>query len=417
MGRMSHAQAPQSFGRVDDDGTVYVRTSDGERSVGQVPDSTSEEALEFFVRRYRALETEVSLLESRVSSGTASPEEARSAASKLVTSIREANAVGDLESLAARVEALTPTIDAKAETRREERAEAKARAKQAKEEMVAQAEAIAAGSDWRGGIGKFRDLLDQWRRLPRIDKTTDDELWHRFSGARTAFTRRRKQHMAEQNHLRERARVVKEHIIEEARPLAESTAWGETSRQFRDLMNRWKAAGPAPRDVDDKLWKEFRAIQDTFFDARTAAQSQQDEEYRGNQEVKEQLLDEAEKDILPVKDIEEAKVKLRAVIDRFNAGGRVRRAAMIGIAGRVRDLERQVHSAEEAEWKRTDPQARERARATVDMFSAHIDKLNAQVEKAEAAGRTKDADKARESIKTYQTWLDEAQKALDEFSA
>ena len=147
MGRMSHAQAPQSFGRVDDDGTVYVRTSDGERSVGQVPDSTSEEALEFFVRRYRALETEVSLLESRVSSGTASPEEARSAASKLVTSIREANAVGDLESLAARVEALTPTIDAKAETRREERAEAKARAKQAKEEMVAQAEAIAAGSD------------------------------------------------------------------------------------------------------------------------------------------------------------------------------------------------------------------------------------------------------------------------------
>ncbi len=51
------------------------------------------------------------------------------------------------------------------------------------------------------------------------------------------------------------------------------------------------------------------------------------------------------------------------------------------------------------------------------MFSAHIDKLNAQVEKAEAAARTKDADKARESIKTYQTWLDEAQKALDEFSA
>lgn len=417
MGRMSHAQAPQSFGRVDDDGTVYVRTSDGERSVGQVPDSTSEEALEFFVRRYRALETEVSLLESRVSSGTASPEEARSAASKLVTSIHEANAVGDLESLAARVEALTPTIDAKAETRREERAEAKARAKQAKEEMVAQAEAIAAGSDWRGGIGKFRDLLDQWRRLPRIDKTTDDELWHRFSGARTAFTRRRKQHMAEQNHLRERARVVKEHIIEEARPLAESTAWGETSRQFRDLMNRWKAAGPAPRDVDDKLWKEFRAIQDTFFDARTAAQSQQDEEYRGNQEVKEQLLDEAEKDILPVKDIEEAKVKLRAFLEKFNEVGRLPQRSGPDAPSHGRGRQYVSWRREEAEWKRTDPQARERARATVDMFSAQIDKLNAQVEKAEAAGRTKDADKARESIKTYQTWLDEAQKALDEFSA
>lgn len=417
MERMSHAQAPQSFGRVDDDGTVYVRTSDGERPVGQVPDSTSEEALEFFVRRYHALETEVSLLESRVSSGTASPEEARSAASKLVTSIHEANAVGDLESLAARVEALSPTIDAKAETRREERVEAKARAKQAKEDMVAKAEAIAAGTDWRGGIGKFRDLLEEWRHLPRIDKTTDDELWHRFSGARTAFTRRRKQHMAEQNHLREKARVLKEQIIEEARPLADSTAWGETSRQFRDLMNRWKAAGPAPRDIDEKLWKEFRAIQDKFFDARSTAQSQQDEEYRGNQEVKEKLLDEAEKDILPVKDIEEAKAKFRSFLEKFNEVGRVPRDAMKRIDARVRDLERQVHSAEEAEWKRTDPQARERARATVDMFSAQIDKLSAQAEKAEAAGHTKEAEKDRESIRTYQTWLEEAQKALDEFSA
>ena len=87
------------------------------------------------------------------------------------------------------------------------------------------------------------------------------------------------------------------------------------------------------------------------------------------------------------------------------------------IDARVRDLERQVHSAEEAEWKRTDPQARERARATVDMFKTQISKLSVQAEKAETAGRTKDAEAARESIKTYQTWLDEAQKALDEFSA
>ena len=211
--------------------------------------------------------------------------------------------------------------------------------------------------------------------------------------------------------------MLKEQIIEEARPLADSTAWGETSRQFRDLMNRWKAAGPAPRDIDEKLWKEFRAIQDKFFDARSTAQSQQDEEYRGNQEVKENLLDEAEKDILPVKDIEEAKAKFRSFLEKFNEVGRVPRDAMKRIDARVRDLERQVHSAEEAEWKRTDPQARERARATVDMFSAQIDKLSAQAEKAEAAGHAKEAEKDRESIRTYQTWLEEAQKALDEFSA
>ena len=49
---MSEGAAPASFGRVDPDGTVYVRTEAGERSVGQVPDVPAEEALAFFTRRF-----------------------------------------------------------------------------------------------------------------------------------------------------------------------------------------------------------------------------------------------------------------------------------------------------------------------------------------------------------------------------
>lgn len=414
---MSHHEDPQSFGRVDADGTVYVRTSDGERPVGQVPDASGEEALEFFVRRYRALETEVGLLESRVNSGTVSPGEAQQAVSRLSESVATANAVGDLAALSRRLEGLAPTIEAKAQSRREERAEAQERARQAKEAMVADAEAIATGTDWRGGVNRFRSLLEEWKKLPRIDRATDDELWHRFSSARTAYTRRRKAHFAEQNTARERARRLKEEILTEAEPLATSTEWGPTSRRMRDLMARWKDAGPAPRDVDEKLWKKFRAIQDTFFEARSAAQSEQDEEYRGNQEAKEQLLDEAERTILPITDVEAAKESYRSFLEKFSQIGRVPRDAVRRIDSRLHDLERKVHSAEQAEWKRTDPQARERAQATVDMFRAQIDKLTAQAEAAEAKGDSAAASKARGSVETYQAWLDQAQKALDEFSA
>ena len=42
------------WGRVDDDGTVYVKTADGERPVGQYPEGTPEEALKFFTERYDA---------------------------------------------------------------------------------------------------------------------------------------------------------------------------------------------------------------------------------------------------------------------------------------------------------------------------------------------------------------------------
>ena len=54
------------WGRVADDGTVYVKTADGERSVGQYPEGTPDEALKFFTERYDALEFEVGLLEQRV---------------------------------------------------------------------------------------------------------------------------------------------------------------------------------------------------------------------------------------------------------------------------------------------------------------------------------------------------------------
>ena len=60
---MSEQQAPADFGRVDEDGTVYVITGDTERSVGQIPDSTPEEAMAFYVRRYENLAAEVTLLE------------------------------------------------------------------------------------------------------------------------------------------------------------------------------------------------------------------------------------------------------------------------------------------------------------------------------------------------------------------
>ena len=45
------------WGRVADDGTVYVTTADGERAVGSYPAGTSEEALAFFTERYEALAT------------------------------------------------------------------------------------------------------------------------------------------------------------------------------------------------------------------------------------------------------------------------------------------------------------------------------------------------------------------------
>lgn len=413
---MTSTAGPGAFGRVDPDGTVYVRTGDGERSVGQIPDVGPEEALAFYVRRFEALEVEVGLLETRVKSGALSPEEARHSIATVKQSVSSANAVGDLDGLLARLEALSPVLTEQSEARKAERAKQAEATKATKENMVAEAEALALGNDWRGGVNRFRSLLDEWKALPRIDRATDDALWHRFSSARTTYTRRRKTQFAEQAQRRDAAKQAKEAIIAEARTLVDSTEWGATSAAFRELMNRWRAAGAAPREVDDALWTEFRGLQDQFFSARQATLSEQDAEFKGNLEAKQALLEAAEADILPVRDLAAARAAFRTFLEQFNKLGKVPRDAIRPLDNRVRALEQAVRKAEDEEWKRTDPQARARAEETVGMLSAEIAKLTERAAKAEARGDAKAAAKARESIGTYQTWLDQAKATLADFT-
>ena len=222
------------WGRVADDGTVFVKTADGERSVGQYPEGTPDEALKFFTERYDALAFEVGLLEQRVKAAVLSPDEAATSVRTVREQVVDANAVGDLASLVARLDALGPVIAQQREARKAERAQRAAESKTAKEALVAEAEKLAEGNDWRDGANRLRDLLDQWKALPRIDRASDDALWRRFSTARTAYTRRRKSHFAEQHEKRDAARVVKEQLAKEAESLADSRDWGPT-------------AGPLPR--------------------------------------------------------------------------------------------------------------------------------------------------------------------------
>ncbi|WP_244928428.1 DUF349 domain-containing protein [Nocardioides sp. W7] len=403
------------WGRVDDDGTVYVRTADGERSVGQYPEGTPDEALAFFTERYAALAFEVELLEQRINSGVLSPEEATESVKTVKAQVVDANAVGDLISLAGRLDALGPIIARQREARREERAQRSAEAKAAKEDLVAQAEKIAEGTDWRHGANKLRDLLEQWKALPRIDRSSDDALWRRFSTARTAYTRHRKTHFAELNEQREGARAVKERLAAEAESLAESTEWGPTAGRYRDLMKQWKAAGPAPKDVDDALWKRFRGAQDAFFGARDATNAALDQEFAANADVKEALLVEAEA-LLPIEDVEAAKRAFRDLADRWDAAGKVPRDRMKELEGRIRKVEQAIREVEEDAWRKSDPEKSARADDMVTKLEQAIAKVEADLEKARTAGNEKKVRELEENLESRRSFLEMAKRASEDFS-
>ena len=403
------------WGRVDDDGTVYVRTAAGERSVGQYPEGTPEEALKFFTERYAALAFEVELLEQRIKSGVLSPEEAVESVKTVRAQVTDANAVGDLDALITRLEGIAPVIESQREARRLEKAQRAAESRVQKEKIVTEAERLADGSDWRNGANRLRELLDEWKALPRIDRSSDDALWRRFSTARTSYTRRRKSHFAEQHEKRDAARAIKERLATEAEGLASSTEWGLTAGRYRDLMREWKAAGPAPRDVDESLWRRFRGAQDAFFGARDAAAAEQDQEFAANAEVKERLLVEAEA-LVPVTDLEAAKKAFREIADRWDAAGKVPRDRMKELEGRIRKVEQAIRGVEDEQWRRSDPEKSARADDMVSKLQQAIEKVEADLEKARAAGNERKVRDLEANLESRRAFLETARRASDEFS-
>jgi hypothetical protein len=405
----------EPWGRVDPDGTVYVRTPDGERTVGQYPAGTPDEALRFFTERYDALVFEVELLEQRVKTGVMSPEEATESVRRVAGQVRDANAVGNLTSLIGRLDALKPIIATQRASRRAEKAQRSAEAKVAKEKLVEEAEKLAESSDWRGGASRLRALLDEWKALPRIDRASDDALWRRFSSARTTYTRRRKTHFAELAEKREAAQVIKERLAKEAESLADSKEWGPTASRYRELMKQWKAAGPAPKDIDEELWKRFRGAQDAFFGARDATNAALDTEMAANAEVKENLLVEAEA-LVPVTDVEAARRTFRGIAERWDAAGKVPKDRMKPLEGRFRAVEQAIRSVEDEQWRRSDPEKSARADDMVAKLEAAIAKVEADLVKARAAGDDRKIRDLEENLASRQSFLDMAQRVSADYS-
>jgi hypothetical protein len=306
-------------------------------------------------------------------------------------------------------------ISQQRQARRAERAERTAAAKDEKEKLVVEAEKLADSNDWRNGANRLRDLLDRWKALPRLDKATDDQLWRRFSTARTSYTRRRKAHFAEQGEKREAARLVKQQLVKEAESLAKSHEWGPTAGAYRELMRQWKAAGPAPRDVEDELWGRFRAAQDTFFGARDEAMAAQDTEFAANAEAKEKLLVEAEA-LLPVTDVAAAKRAIRDLSERWDAIGKVPRDKIRPLEDRMRAVEQEIRGLEQEQWRRSDPEKSARAEGMVAQLQDAITKVEADLHKARAAGDAKKVSSLEDDLASRRAFLEMAERASADYS-
>jgi hypothetical protein len=179
-------------------------------------------------------------------------------------------------------------------------------------------------------------------------------------------------------------------------------------------MQEWKAAGPAPKDVDDALWKRFRGAQDVFFAAREAANAEIDREFAANAEKKKALLAEAEA-LLPVTDLAAAKRAFRDIAERWDAAGKVPRDQIKPLEAGIRRVEQEIRTLEEAEWSKSDPEKSARADDMVSKLREAITKIEGDLEKARAAGDEKKVRSLESDLESRRAFLEMAERTAAEF--
>ena len=394
-----------SFGRVDDDGTVYVKTAAGERVVGSWQAGTPEEGLAHFGRRFADIVTEVDLIEARLGTGAADPGHTVTSLRRIRTSLDDAHVVGDLDGLAARIDKLVSVAEGKTAEARAAREVARTEALARKTSLVEEAEAIGAEStQWKSAGDRLRTILDEWKTIKGIDKKADGELWKRYSAARDAFTRRRGTHFASLDSQRKVATGRKEELVTEAESLSGSSDWNATANRLKELMAEWKAAPRAPKEVEQRLWERFRAAQDGFFAHRSEVFSARDAEQKEVLDRRQALIADAE--ALDVDaDPRAAQAKLRDIQAQWHDAGRVSRDAAAALDRRLRAVDDKVRSAMDTAWRRTTPDSN----PILSQMRQQVAEAEERLARAQAAGDAKRVREAQESLTSKRRFLELAE--------
>lgn len=365
-------------------------------------DASPDEALEFYRHRFTDLEAKVSLLEQRAKAG-ASAKDLTSAVEVLIVELTEPHAVGDISSLRVRAASVAESLAGLKEKQEAAAKEAIAESIRTRTHIVERAEALAAQVDgkihWRNAHKEFSELFEAWKveqkKSFRIPKKTADALWERFKTARNTFDKAQRTYFHSKHEADKEAKSVKTDLCAKAEALAEKGAEGIA--QYRTLLEAWKKAPRAGRQLDEQLWKRFKAAGDVLFNAGA-------EEWANNLAAKEALLAEYGS-LASEKNLDVAKRQFRELRARWETIGHVARTDERRISDRLRVIEKHVRALESEHLDRTNPEKVGRREGFAAQVESAISELEQRAAAAKAAKNAAEVSALEAEIAAKRDWL------------
>ena len=102
-----------------------------------------------------------------------------------------------------------------------------------------------------------------------LPEKTEYEIWEKFKTTLNSFFAGKKEYFQKIKEEQMNNYNLKLNLCVQAESLKSNTDWRKTTQEMIKLQNDWRAIGPVPRRLSDKIWKRFRGTCDEFFQAKS----------------------------------------------------------------------------------------------------------------------------------------------------
>ena len=135
----------------------------------------------------------------------------------------------------------------------------------AKIEILAQ-EKVNSHSAWLGQMEKVEVLRNEFLKTGKVPSEVNEQTWTDFKNAVRNFNSLKNSFYKDIKKEQNDNLFKKEALVAKANELKVSTDFANTTPLFKQIQEEWKSIGHIPRKFSDKLWTDFRAACNEYFD-------------------------------------------------------------------------------------------------------------------------------------------------------
>jgi hypothetical protein len=188
-------------------------------------------------------------------------------------------------------------------------------------EIVAASTSELNPKTWEKTTQEVIKLQDHWKKIGAGPKKENEAVWKEFRALCDQFFDAKKAVNKDAESVFKINAEKKRALIAEVVLIQTSTDWKTAAEKIIKFQKAWKEIGNAGQRFENKLWSEFRAACDVFFNARTLANKEQDDALLVNLKAKEDLISEIENYVVSEKS--KALADFKQFSQRFAALGHV----------------------------------------------------------------------------------------------